>query len=333
MAEFTDHVLGHVLAWRAAGRPTALVTLVGIEGGSPRPLGSQMAITIDGEAAGQITGGCAEAALVDETREALKRGENRRLRYGRGSPFFDIQLPCGSGIDVYIDVRIATDLLDEAERALASRTSVDLVLDLEAETAELRIPGEGDPAGARREASRFVRPYLPRRRLILAGRGPALVSAARIAAEVGIEVIAASPETHTLAQIGRPSVRTLHLSHPDDLVLDEVDPYTAAALLFHEHEWEPPILARLLSSQAFYVGALGSRRTHARRVAALRELGVTETAIRRIRAPIGLDIGAKSPPEIALAILAEVIDAAQGAETAWSALVPDAKARIPLGRA
>lgn len=98
-----ENVLPAFVAWRKQDRRAALVTIVGIEGASPRPLGAQMAVTAEGQSVGYLSGGCLEAAVIEEAKISLREGENRLVRYGKGSRYFDVRLPCGSGFDIYID--------------------------------------------------------------------------------------------------------------------------------------------------------------------------------------------------------------------------------------
>ncbi|CAN0514849.1 unnamed protein product, partial [Phaeothamnion confervicola] len=117
--------------WRRDGHRTALATLVFVDGSAPRPRGSQMAIREDGMAVGNLTGGCAEAAIIAEAQHCLTSGANRIVRYGKDSPYIDIRLPCGSGIDVFFDITLSDDDLAQVLNANAARAPASLVFDLE----------------------------------------------------------------------------------------------------------------------------------------------------------------------------------------------------------
>lgn len=301
-AIYAENVLPWLREWRAAGMRTALVTLVGIDGSAPRPLGSQMAVSENGDAVGNITGGCAEAAIIAEARAAIRAGEGRCVRYGTGSPYIDVKLPCGSGIDVCFDVTLTDEALDRLLTAQRLRQPAALRIDLEARRS-MALPAPATaPAGAS-----FVREYLPVTRLVLAGKGPIVPILARLAVAADFEAVALSPERDTLALTAQHARDARHLASPESFDYPGFDRWTAFVSLFHEHEWEPPILAQALASPCFYVGALGSRRTAAARLELLRAHGVGAAALARLHGPVGLDLGARNPPEIAVAILAEII--------------------------
>lgn len=283
----------------------ALVTLVEVDGSSPRPLGSQMVVAEDGSAIGNITGGCAEAAIVTDALVAIEKQTNRRIRYGKGSPYFDIRLPCGSGIEIYINARIDPELITTAAERLLARQPVTLVQD----TKEHHSWLETNAAIAVRAGSEFRKHYEPARRIVAVGKGAILGSLCQLGHIAGFEIVAISTEPELLAQIAPHCAEQQHLKSPRDFAYGGLDQWSAAVLLFHEHEWEPSILGNILGRPCFYIGALGSRRTHASRVKTLGLMGFAAQDILRIRAPVGLDIGASSPPEIAISILAEIIAA------------------------
>lgn len=305
-----DDVLPILHAWQSAGRKCALVTLIHIDGSAPRPPGSQMAVAEDGGFAGYITGGCAEAAIADEARAAIREGSNRTVRYGAGSPFVDIRLPCGSGIDVYIDA--APDAKDIARLVESTHARRKAAMVIDAERHKTKIIAPFDTVESALSDS-FVRIYDPATRILLAGKGPVFSALARLAVAAGFEIAAMSPEKDRINALDGVSTFSRHMTRPDEPFPVAPDAWTAAALLFHEHEWEPPVLEKLLKTDCFYIGALGSRRTHAERCALLKERGVEQAAIERIRGPIGFDIGARTPAEIATATLAEIISARRSA--------------------
>lgn len=284
---FTENVIPHLLAWRAASIPCALVTLVGIDGSSPRRLGSQMAVNIHGDYLGYISSGCAEAAIVAEAIGVIKSATNRTVRYGAGSKYIDVVLPCGSGIDVHFDATLTTSTLEHLATEIAARRPASLPLDLV-------------------NSGTFTRTYAPVPRIVVAGRGINVDFVARFAHDLEWDVITASPDEQTLARLA-PIARTYHLTSPDDFDPSLIDAHTAVVLVFHDHDWEPAILAKCAASPAFYIGALGSRRTHGQRRDLLAMRGVPAPFIDTIHSPIGLDIGAKNPAEIALAIIAEIL--------------------------
>jgi xanthine dehydrogenase accessory factor len=314
---FAENVLPDLLAWRARGEEAALITLVGVEGSGPRPAGSQMVVSSSGEWLGQITSGCAESQLVGHAIEAMQTRRPKLERYGRGSKYFDIQLPCGSGIDVFFDPLVPTSMLEAIEAARTSRQAVALEFFADPERVPehrlvtLDVPG---PAKDRMRShgvlganAEFSRRYLPSLRIVMAGRGPALHALANLASLLGWSVVAASPDRDTLDALRPICDAVQYLPKPESFDPAVIDGWSASVTLFHDHDWEPPILSRMLQREGFYIGALGSRQTHRARREALQGLGHSAREIEKVRGPIGLDIGARNPPELALAIAGEIL--------------------------
>ena len=125
-----EDVLGDLIAWRAQGLRTALVTLVAIDGNTPRPLGAQMAVAEDQRFSGYLSGGCIEQAIALEACQTIAAGQNRLVRYGKGSAYFDVQLPCGSGLDLYFDQGLTADVVERIAERRAARRPFTLVTDL-----------------------------------------------------------------------------------------------------------------------------------------------------------------------------------------------------------
>lgn len=289
---FDDYVVDFALAALRAGERICLVTLVAIEGTSPRPLGAQMAIAENGEWVGYLSGGCVERAVIAEAMDAIEAGRNRQVRYGRGSKYLDIRLPCGSAIELQFDVEVSIGDLEDIDRRLSERHYA--LLNLASASAGQDWPD-------------LIRSYPPRRRLILLGVGPAPVCLGRLAQAAGLETMLFSPDAAT-CQAGRNvGVATWSMSRAEQMPDIRLDRHTAVVLMFHEHEWEVALLPQILLGDSFYIGAMGSRRTHEARLAALREAGVAEARLQRIHGPAGLFTGAKSSPAIAVAILAEIM--------------------------
>lgn len=283
-----DAPLRAALAWSRASDRCALVTIVGVEGASPRPVGAQMAVRESGDWIGYISGGCLESAVAREALAALAAGKSRVERYGRGSKYFDIVLPCGSGIDLLIDVAPDLEALERAAAALDRREAASLALTL--------------PDGAT-----FERRYVPTLKIIAAGRGPAVAALLDLAAAMGLKTSALSPDESVAALAQGRWEASRALTHPEDIVDLGGDAYSAVVLLFHDHHWETELLASAVKSDCFYIGAMGSRATHAQRVVRLAERGLDDDEIGRVRGPIGLFPGARRPGDLALSVLAEIV--------------------------
>ncbi|OYW82085.1 MAG: hypothetical protein B7Z26_04000 [Asticcacaulis sp. 32-58-5] len=273
---YQDYVLDTYLGWREEGRRCALLTLIATTGGSPRPVGSQMAVCEDGRHVGMITGGCAEAALVHDAIAAIDQGSDYIERYGEGSRFKDITLPCGAGLDIHFAVTLDDD---EVRRVASSRAA--------RQPAQMTVGG-------------FVRHYRPAGRIVIVGQGPIVIMLAKLAVMAEMETVIYSPDVMVADRLT--NVRTLR--DDSDFNADVLDADSALVTLFHDHAFEPLILKAALNSPAFYIGALGSKRAHQARLESLNGHG----DVARIHGPVGLDIGAKTPPEIAMSIMAQIIE-------------------------
>lgn len=291
-------------ALRAAAFDGAvLCTLVGVEGGFSRSVGAQFAVRPDGSTVGDMTGGCLEAALITEAQDARATGRARSVRYGLGSPFIDIRLPCGGGVDCFIDPAPDRALLADALARLEARAPVALSFTTEEGKADYRLEAAqpGRVSGFEEDGGRFTRIFHPRLRLLLLGIGPEMHAVARYAQVHGCQVESFWPAGR---QGMPPRAEPLWLGSPPDL---SVDPWTAIILLFHEHEWESGILPWALASDAFFVGAMGGARTSEGRQAELRRLGVSNADMARLHGPIGLIPHVKDARTLGLSILAQVV--------------------------
>lgn len=295
-------VLAFAEAELAAGRPAALITIVGLDGPFSRPLGAQLAVAGDKRFAGSISGGCLEQALTEEAQIAMREGSNRVLRYGRGSPYLDVRLPCGGGLDLHVDASPDRALLQRALALGRARMSFALAFNASTPRSTLRlIEGETQPL-----PDEFVRRYTPQLRILLAGRGWEIVAMSQMAQTANVDLVVASQEAATLEFCAPFANHVIRLTTPAAAPVLPLDEHTAVACLFHEHEWEAPLLLGALRSPAFYVGALGSRQTHERRVVALQELGAGPEDLARLTGPIGL-FASHDPRSLAVSALAEIV--------------------------
>lgn len=307
----TDDVLPGFLAWREGGLRAALVTLLSVEGGGYRPAGAQIAVCETGARIGYISEGCLENAIAEEARKALACGRNRILRYGAASDAPDIKLPCGASMSLYVDVDFDIDLARRIIAAGEERQPVALVYDLDAGAARL-TPAEANVVAAH-APGRFLRPYHPKLRILAIGAAAGIVSLAHMARAAGFRIDTASPDDAVLDATRAAATLQYRLATPSSLPEFSVDGRTAIVLLFHDHDWEVALLKAACRSDAFYIGAMGSRRTHEARREALAACGLPEAELRRIRGPAGLFPGGRNAPEIALSILAEIAMEARGA--------------------
>ncbi len=285
----------------------ALVTIISIEGGAPRALGAQMAVLADGRFCGYVSGGCVEVALAGEAIRCIGAAADAVLRFGAGSPFIDIKLPCGGSIDVHVHVRPAPQLVAEAQRMLAQRAPFCVALTPRDGTAML-VPGSGARERSEWRDGVFWRHYHPLTQLVLIGEGHELVSLAQLGRAAGLPVAAfMTAEAHrdTVRRAGASMVPVTGGTLP----ALPVDPFTAIVFLLHDRFKEGSLLEAALATDPFYIGALGSRRTHATRVARLGAAGMTEERIARLRGPIGLYGPTRTASALAISVLGEITEA------------------------
>jgi xanthine dehydrogenase accessory factor len=290
---------------RQRGLDGVLISIVGIDGGAPRALGSHMAVLADGTYCGYISGGCVEASVAGEALNVLDSGKDAVLRFGRNSPFMDIRLPCGGGIDLHMHIRPDAQMVSAALDAIAGRKSFAIDFVPKASTARLVMDADPDQPSDWYNGA-FRRRYLPRTRLALVGRGLEFEAMMRVGRAAGLDVAAYSPDDHGLAvaeSLGIAATRLVSLDHVPPM---QVDRWTAAVFLFHDHDWETALLAQVLSTEAFFIGALGSNRTQARRREHMQAAGLAPEAIARVRGPIGLFGPTRDATSLTLSVLAEI---------------------------
>ena len=303
------------LAWHRAGRGAALATVVETWGSAPRRAGAQLVIAGDGEMQGSVSGGCVEGAVVLEAADALAAGVPRVLEYGvSDGDAFAVGLACGGTIRVLVEPVgsvLPVDMLEALVQARARRRPVAYEVSLSTGARHLVEDGYPerfamDRSGFEVEGDVFVAIHNPPLRLAIVGAvhiAQALVPMARIA---GYDPVIIDPREAFGSQARFPG-ETILAEWPDDALAQiGMDMRTALVLLTHDLKLDDPALHLALDSQCFYIGALGSKRTHAARVERLGAAGFGPEQIARIHGPIGLDIGASGPPEIAVSILAEM---------------------------
>lgn len=317
-----DQIPEAALAWARAGKRAALATVVETWGSAPRPQGAQLAISADAEMVGSVSGGCVEGAVVAEALSALDDGQPRLLEYGvSDAEAFSVGLACGGRIRILVEpVGVGQgptpDLLAELAAARAARRPV--VYAVRPEGWQRRLVGTPDdplwPAAAQAlaadksgfEGDWFLGVHNPPLRMAVVGAvhvAQALVPMARLA---GYDPAVIDPREAFASEARFPGTRLSHDWPDAALAAFAPDTRSAVVTLTHDPKLDDPAIMVALRSPAFYIGCLGSPRTHGKRVERLKAAGFTEAEIARIHAPIGADIGARSPAEIAIAILAEV---------------------------
>lgn len=298
-----ENVLPKLLDWSEQGLAVCLATLYHADSTSPRPVGSQMAVAQNGQWFGYLSGGCAEQAIADEAVATINAKQNRTVRYGVGSPYLDIQLPCGAGIDVCFDQSLSDTIIRETLKQHQQRQVVGLETSFEKNSQSKRInAGQLEPL----KTSTFRRWYMPQRRLIIIGAGPSVAALAALAMQADYQLQVFTPDQQTLNEVQQYTQSAELLENQAQIETLDCDAWTAVVLMFHEHERETKILQYFLNTDVYYIGALGSQLTQQIRLEHLRELGISESALSRVHGPVGLAIQARTPAEIALSILAEL---------------------------
>lgn len=333
-------VAAELASWLDAGERVAIATVVGIRGSAPRPLGATLIATADGRIAGSVSNGCVEAAVYEEAIAALRDDRARVTRYGISDELaFTIGLSCGGEIDVLVEPvgafhrlalkRVLADravglarIVGPAERA-GTIGLVDedgerdgFAGDLGALVPETwaalhpGLPKITTLRTAESEISAFIE-VLPRApAILLIGATHIGVALARLATDLGFRVTVADPRTSLATRERFPTAVAIEHLWPDEAIARaRLGRDGAVVLLSHDPKFDRPGLVAALRSDAGYVGAIGSRRTNDERLAWLRAEGFAEADLGRLHAPIGLDIGARTAEETALAILAEVVAA------------------------
>jgi xanthine dehydrogenase accessory factor len=323
-------------SWLRAGRNVAIATVMETWGSAPRPVGSHLVIDGAGNFEGSVSGGCVEGAVIREALDLMGRSSGRLVEYGvADEKAWQVGLSCGGRIKVHVaevggkaamDLATLARLNAEREARRRAATITDLA------TGEVRLFTEADVGNAQLDGTvarafqtgtsgfvpgpagepLFLSVYLPPPRLVLIGAVHISQALAPMAHIAGFDVTIIDPRTAfaTPERFGDVKVKA---EWPDKAILsDPLDQFTAVAALTHDPKIDDDALVAGLRAGCFYVGALGSRKTHAKRVARLRAAGLVDETIARIHAPIGLAISAQSPGEIAVAVLAEVIAALRG---------------------
>lgn len=298
--EHPHDVLKKLAEWQAADCACALVVVTGTEGGAVRAPGALLAVS-ESNSFGYISGGCIDADVVLQARQAIQAGEARALRYGAGSPFVDLPLPCGGAIDILISPNPHADIVRDLADHLSSRCSFLLEISRTGELSSCT-----DQTRLAENAFRFR--YTPKMRLRIAGRGADALALAKIADASGIEIRLQLLDDADIEDATRAGLSRIdQLTTVSDLPEVDDDAWTAFVLLFHDRDLEVPLLRQALAGPAFYIGAVGSRRTHQIRCEALREAGCSSLDIDRVHGPIGLVPSLRDATSIALSTLAEII--------------------------
>jgi xanthine dehydrogenase accessory factor len=289
-----DEVLSKAEEWRAAGEEVALATVVATRRSAPRPLGSKLAVTSTGRLFGSVSGGCVEADVAERAKAIIAGEPAEVVSYGiADDEAWTVGLPCGGEIDVFVErfagppeLEHGTSYVVVAGSGLGERWHDDT-----RNRTELREEGD---------RSIFVEAIAPPPRLVAVGAGDIAEALCALARPLGWHTVVVDPRPGLATTERVPSADELIIAWPDEI---EVDGDTALVSLVHEERLDIPALRAGVEGGAFYVGALGSKRTQAKR---REQLGAVADSV---HGPVGLDLGGESPAEIALEIVAEILSA------------------------
>jgi xanthine dehydrogenase accessory factor len=348
-------VIEELQRWKEAGKAAALATVVQVTGSSLRPTSSKMALTDQQDIAGSVSGGCVESAIYEEAQSVLRTGEPKLLRYGVSDErAWEVGLACGGTIRVFVEslaspawVSVWDSVRECLEghqlavlatvisgpntgRKLLLFEAGDRVGDLGSEGLNAFVAAKADQGWETRTPALFAGPeaggqpdvfldfLAPPPRLVIIGAVHIAIPLVRIAKTLDYTTIVVDPRSAFASRARFPHVDELLVEWPS-LALEKLrlDASTFVVCLSHDDKIDLPALQYALDTPAPYVGILGSRKTHAKRLSALRQARIPDEKLERIHAPIGLDLGARSPEEIALAIMAEIVASQHGASPGW----------------
>jgi len=302
MAE-NDSVIAAARTWK--GQPLALATVISTWGSAPRPRGSHMLVHADGRFEGSVSGGCVESDIMQTAAEVIAGAPFQVKRYGvADTDAWEVGLPCGGEIAVMVQPVSAEgfdpELFDRIAEARDQGETLTVTTDLATGHADLRPLETGEV---------FANRYDPPRRLLIVGAVQIAQSLAQLAGTLGVETVLIDPRARFLTDERFPGV-TLDDRWPDEAIAAlKPGPSTAVVTLSHDVKIDDPALIAALAGDPAYVGALGSRRSHVARRERLAQAGVAPDRIDRIDGPVGIDIGAIGPSEIALSIAAAMVAA------------------------
>jgi xanthine dehydrogenase accessory factor len=312
MQAVDKEVLGQVLSWLTAGESCWLATVVQTWGSSPRPVGSLLACNTTGKIVGSLSGGCVEEDLLEKlTNGELAADAAQFFQYGITAEDTEkFGLPCGGHLYIVVEPQTPSDAaiahFTTLNDALNQRQCARRTVNLAQQTTSVEAVAEHEPLLWQPDEQLLTHTYGPRFQLFIIGAGMVSKYLAEIAQLLDYDVTVCDPREDLLADFGVTGVHTV-ADMPDDAVRAHAkDRATAIVALTHDPRIDDMGLMEALTTDAFYIGAMGSTRTSASRRERLLALDVSEQDINKLHAPIGLPIGSKTPPEIAIAIIAEI---------------------------
>ena len=334
-------LLPDIEAWGTEAEPLSLATVVKTWGSAPRPAGAKMVVSADGRIAGSVSGGCVEAAVIEAAQGTSKTGKPRLMSFGvADDTAWAVGLACGGAIEVFVEAPDAAGLAELASLSTGDATAaVATVLggpdlgrrlflrgggpvrgtlkgDLAQKVASAARAALADGKSTRlsvAETDVFIDVLRPAPRLVIVGGVHIAIPLTQMARSLGYRTIVVDPRPAFGSADRFPQAHEIIPAWPDEALRGiGLNAESAVAVLTHDPKLDDPALQAALVSPAFYVGALGSKQTQAKRRERLLAAGLTESQVARLRAPIGLDLGGKSPEEIAVSVLAQIVAVRNG---------------------
>jgi xanthine dehydrogenase accessory factor len=304
-------VLGQARDWRRGGHGVWLVTVLETWGSAPRPPGALLAMRDDGLVVGSVSGGCVEDDLIDRVRNGERVSTPSLIAYGvTKEEAARFGLPCGGNLRLVQEPLLETRWIDEVLERTTQHQLVARVLDLGSGQVHVEAATRGEAFSFDGKQLRAL--YGPRWRMLIIGAGQLSRALAQMALGLDFEVIVCDPREEYHLTWDVPGT-TFSKAMPDDLAIElQLDPHSAVVAVTHDPKLDDLVLLEALKSPAFYVGALGSRGNTAKRKERLALFDLSAAEIARLHGPIGLDIGSRTPAEIAVSILAEVVAVRNG---------------------
>jgi xanthine dehydrogenase accessory factor len=300
-------VLKSAVSWLQAGHSVAIATVVQTWGSAPRPVGSWLAIRDDGQVAGSVSGGCVEDDLINRVQtEILTQINPEMVVYGVSQEeAARFGLPCGGTLRLLVEPKPELEILEQLLAKISSHQITKRIVNIATGKSTLELGTRHDEFACNDQEMRTT--YGPRWRMVIIGAGQLSQYTADFAIASDFEVIVIDPREEYAEGLNRSDVIFIQ-GMPDDVLLEiGVDPHTAVVALTHDPKLDDMALMEALKSSAFYVGALGSKKNTQKRKERLLEFDLSPEEVERLHGPVGLYIGALTPPEIAVSILAEVI--------------------------
>jgi xanthine dehydrogenase accessory factor len=316
--------------WIRSGRRCQLVTVIKTWGSSPRPEGATLAVSDTGNVVGSVSGGCVEDDLIERVRQVgIVRTLPEIVSYGiTADEAHRFGLPCGGTIELAIEPLFPTSRIDELLVRLSRHELVARRLDLASGAVSLAPATAGMSMQVSKAALTTI--HGPRWRLLIIGAGQQSSFLAQVAQGMGYHVTVCDPREEYRASWNLPGIEVIH-AMPDDLVAEmKLDARSAIIALTHDPKLDDLALMEALKSDAFYVGAIGSRANNAKRRERLKLFDVTDAQLKKLHGPIGIYIGSKTPSEIAISILAEMTAAKNGVVLPDAMRVENAKLAAQL---